>query len=573
MRAWALLTALLTAPPVEASVGRVPANLRSTRLSPALSIGAASLAPAAGAPAALDLSGLGHMVFDVRFSRGGQGDVAASYLTAADLIERAEPATLGPVTIVADSTELNILSRLAGRPISDGDTLFDGHATVRTGKSLDSLPPADVYVRLAAPSPYLRGLRRQVKAAGVEGASRVPLSAKAVVYNQTVLGNTEHVPGLPAELSAGGLVMRHRAAGLGPDEAGVYADPVARRLRGSSRIEIREALIESLEPVGTPAARALLAKLRGEALRGAELGLAYGISLRRPGVDVQAQFRGYLSGLRRQAAESGGSYLIATPSAFKPEDLRWWREPRLWWSTSFVDPGKPLPARAEPGRLYILRTGILPHPAFVAMMAWSSPPPVLAGDGALSAAVGLGRPFALTQVPWSAYNARVMGWRLGSLASAERERLDRIFEKADLREAPALGAMTAPFEAVSRAIPTITETMLESVRAAKRVLDEGATLPELLHGLSDRVLKASITAQRAVLGDEGARRRLFAHLRTKSSPDRELLAAALVHAGARVWPRLARWERESWVHPILSRLVLWFMPFTPAPGLVPAFAR
>src|SRR4051812_21218714 len=84
-----LLAALLALPPAPAAAAvKASEGVERPVLSvPALPQALSPVLPPNAAP--LDLAGASHVVFDVRGERGGHGDVAAGYLTAADIVDRA----------------------------------------------------------------------------------------------------------------------------------------------------------------------------------------------------------------------------------------------------------------------------------------------------------------------------------------------------------------------------------------------------------------------------------------------------------------------------------------------------
>ncbi|MDE2293798.1 MAG: hypothetical protein KGL53_17205, partial [Elusimicrobia bacterium] len=220
------LTASLPAslPAAQAELPFSAPGAHAAQAAGAAAAGAQTQGRAAAVPA-VDLGGVRHIVFDVRGSRGGHGDVAAGYLTAGDVVDRVLEhkgrEALPQLTFIADHTERGILSRLTGGDVYDGARILGGHAQVLDpGSVTPELPRADLYMSLAASEGEFGG-----------AAQGVRFHPGTIFLTQTVLGNTESAAGGPATAWVGGRLNRLQPAGLRTEESGVYGDPVARRLR------------------------------------------------------------------------------------------------------------------------------------------------------------------------------------------------------------------------------------------------------------------------------------------------------------------------------------------------------
>jgi len=466
------------------------------------------------------------IIFDVRGSRGGHGDVAAAYLTAYDLLDRTigrEDAITPEITFIAGETERRILSRLAGRQVSDGGDLFDGFAKVFAHSSLPAdHPPADVLMNLAAPEGEFagKGDLRWSEGPRIQDG-RIPVSDRTVILTQTVFGNTESAAKGPATALVGGKRLELSHAGLARNDGGIYADPVARDLRGRPREELKRFILQQTDKTEVSGAAAIAAVLNGEVLAGAEVGLAYGISMK----EVKPQFEAYLIGLANQAAKARGSFVVVTPSAFKLEDIK---NRDLRARIVVFEGDRVMPETAVAGKIYILKTGTMPHALFVGLMAYSRPPPVLAGDGAMSAAVGLGRPFVLTKVGWNDENIRTFAERLSFRVPLEKRGLiNAVFLKTHLERAGELDSIASAFAETSRSIPTLTDTMFAAVQAARDASELGVPTQAVLGGVKDEILRASLIALRSLLGDADAQEIAYDTLRSGSARSRRLVASAL----------------------------------------------
>jgi hypothetical protein len=492
-------------------------------------VGPAAVSARAAVPAAASAAAAEnpHIVFDVRGSRGGNGDVAAAYLTAYDLFARTngrDDAIVPSVTFVAGQIERGILSRLSGREVGDGGTLFDGQARVVGALSPDRHEPADVLMNLAAHDGEF----------GREG--HIPVRENGIIVTQTVLGNTESDRKGPATVLVGGKRLELSNAGLAKKDGGIYADPVARGLRGRPREEVGRFVLSEAEEADVKGSAAIAAILKKEVLAGSEMGLAYGIGMSA----VKPQFERYLSGLAARAARENGSFVVATPSVFDIADVK---NDSLRSRIVILDGDVPLPEFSQKGTIYVLKTGTLPHRLFVGLMAYSRPPPILAGDGAMSAAVGLGRPFVMTQVPWNAANLKVFAERIAARAPREKRALvEDVYLHLKLERASELDALAPSYAATARAIPVLTDTLFVAVQAA-RELDSGKPTSALLNGVDDERLKSSLLVSRSLEGDPEALTIAEQTLRAGDERSRGLLVSGIL----RGLP-----DRLSFLRPFLS---------------------
>ena len=465
-----------------------------------------------------------NIVIDVRGSRGGRGDVAAGYLVAKDILARARGVS-GPafqITVIMDETSQNILGGLQGKPVSPGQSDFEGRLSYHTLQSLPaSFPAADLYLALARPSGkvYFEESLGYEESGG-DGSGKIPVNQKTVILVQTVLGNTENQKAVNpfALLQVAGRKLSLLPAGLGANESGVYSDQVAWELRGKSRAEIRRFIMDSLPLVTNPRDRDVIRGILDETfLAGSEPGLAYGITASA----VKGQFEGYLRGLAASARASGKSYVLITPSGFSKKNIN---DEALRAQVEVIAPDQaPDAPRAEPGKIYIVRTEGLPHPVFVGLMAYARPPPVVAGDGAMSAAIILGRPFVMTVVAWNAKNVANFRSKLlkGEIRTEVYKLLDRIYAtpEPDLRQAQKLEAYAPLYENLVHFLPGLTSSILAAAQAAVSLLDEMVPIDLLVTYLSDLTMRADFLLQRSLQG-EGRAMDLFAKEYLQAAPER-----------------------------------------------------
>jgi hypothetical protein len=520
-----------------------------------------ALATLAAERRSLGLPPFRNIVIDVRNSRGGRGDVAAGYLTAIDLLERAKGKTdEGPglkVTLLIDDSARKILSGMRGKPLEAGDVDFEGSLTYRTLTELPQDQAADMYLGVASPSgsfkyspDFLRldrnrsalrrllrrfenWLRRTVEDEPELVGLGVPINEDTVLMVQTVLGNTENQNSWNpyALVKVGQRELKMLPAGLAARETGVYSDNVAWKLRNMGRPELKDFLLQAAESITDDNDRInLRTVLRETRLKGAEIGLVYGISMKA----VKPQFESYLAGLAAKAKASSSSYVLVTPSGFKLEDVA---DEQLRDRLVVIggEGGGWLNKRnAEPGKIYILRTQALPHPVFVGLMAYSRPPPVMAGDGAMSAAIVLGRPFVMTRVEWNKRNIANFKERMqeGLISMNQIDLLEDVYgEELNLKRALELEELADRYAGLVDRLPGFTSGVMAAAVAAKNVLNRSVPLESVLPYWS-QAQKAEILLERSRMGDKEAKKLFPQAYWQLSAAERLFLGKRIVETAA-----------------------------------------
>ncbi len=454
-----------------------------------------------------------HIVIDVRGSRGGKGDVAAGYLTALDLMNRAQFA--GKITLITDETSRKILAKLQGKKVNSGDPLLTDKVVVM---DLNDLPndyaTADMYLSLANPSGRLRYSFDFVQEGQMipRGTHKIRTRADTVFITQTVLGNTENADSSHplGELKIRDNVYDLNPAGIGGKESGFYLDAVAVRLRGKTLDQVHASVLESLNALPSRSSERQLVEqiLTGKKLAGGKVGLAYGIT----SAMVKQQFSRYLQGLYAEAVEKKKSFVLLTPSGFSQKDA-----PGV--ETVVIDSPSDLPKVAEPGTIYIVKTGALPHEVFVGLMAYSAVPPVVAGDGAMSAAITLGKPFVMTEVKWNYKNIRNLNALLQQKATSPQEKLlyARLYGQegaswgstVDLTRSLELQKYPNRFESLARELPKLTDRLFEAASLGKG-LPPNATAEDIVARIQDPALRLPFLYKWAEEGNLEATRLLKA---------------------------------------------------------------
>ena len=405
------------------------------------------------------------ILVDVRNSRFGAGDVAASYLTITDLIKTYKVDE--KISLLTNETSAKILRRLA-----HGNQEFFDHVNIYNLKTLPPNDSFDLYLSFANSNGKFQN---EVDFRESNAQRAIHLEPDAILITQTVLGNTENK-----------LFHLHHASlrfhekdynlsvpGLGAGEAGVYDDFIAKQLRGQSAEEVNRFLTDHLTLVDDKFSnQALYGVIDGTKLKGAKVGLAYGLSSKET---QQPQFLTYLKGL---AAQSDQSFCLIAPASVDPQSgftQASVTDPVLMEKLVFVNTIEAMPAQAQPGKIYIVRTQNLPHSLFVGLMARTMKEglvPVGAGDGFLSAALNLGGPFVLTQVRWNAKN--VANFKALLLEAAKNkfknsehlpqtlELIEEIFGRIDFTHAQNLRELSSLFEEVGRSTPGFTERIVNA---------------------------------------------------------------------------------------------------------------
>lgn len=364
----------------------------------------------AGNGTAERLSSFEQIGFDIRGSRGGNGDVSASYLTALEFIQRHDYQK--PILFIADDDSLKILSRLTGQPVKSGSTISNQIRVFKPQDLPKHFAPIDLYVQLASPTQAVRH-RDSLSFAKEKPKGTIPLREDAIVVTQTVFANTENSNPLKpygsirfgevSDFDDYGTTHFMRTPGFDNKDSGIYFDPVADQIAKLSPEQRRDFAIQEAKVSGDSAVRSILEKKR---LAGSKFALAYGLWR----AEQQTQFRSYLEGLTKKRI--GESFVFITPIEV---DISSWPN-ELRKKIVLLPENVSGPAQAKPGTIYIKKTPFLNHKLFTGLLGASEIPPVVAGDGAVSAASRIGRPFVMTQVPWNERVVEQVGQRLSAEA-------------------------------------------------------------------------------------------------------------------------------------------------------------
>ncbi|MCB9025318.1 MAG: hypothetical protein H6625_03300 [Bdellovibrionaceae bacterium] len=409
------------------------------------------------------------VIFDVRGSRGGHGDVAAGYLTIMDLISRYK--FNGEITVLVDSKSLRILNKL-----SEGNQTFKKRVNFVSIDSLDQNSSFDMYIVLASPSGrfHFGSDIDEASSGEVSGGNRnkIYMKKNAVLLVHTVLGNTENPYSKNpfAVIRYQGVNYNMSPAGIAHSESGVYSDYAALELKAKSKEEIIDEVQQQLQIVQNESSRYFIQSLFKQIQeQKIEFGLAYGLTA----TTTARQFLSYLEGLMLKPSKI--PKVILTPSAFKSAHIT---DPKLAARVKFLDEVTDLTKPLDPKYVYIYNSPTLPHKLFTTMLAYSmfhGLVPVGAGDGFTSAAINLGGPFVLTQVEWNAKNIANLKSRLKQVIRKNytdkikltffENLIDTVYEQVDLRGAQYLTLLRAVFDVVSEEVKELTGSIVNSAEA------------------------------------------------------------------------------------------------------------
>ncbi|MFN3455775.1 MAG: hypothetical protein ACK41T_12530 [Pseudobdellovibrio sp.] len=401
------------------------------------------------------------MLVDARGSRGGNGDVAAAYLTISDFLINYQ--IQSDIIILVDE---NAKTRFLNLAVGNREVL--NKVKILT---LDEIPKNkffDFYMVLANPSGSYR-----YKA---DFEEKIKFSKDATYIVQTVLGNTENTSSIHpyATVEHDGLKVDWSPAGMAFNEAGIYSDYIAQKLvLMQDRQEVLSFIHQHLNEIqDAESFKKIEYVLFSEVFKKSQVGLVYGISAEQ----TQKQFEKYLQGLVNTSFDR--SYTLITPSSF---DINKLSDVNLKKHIVHIKKMSDMPKDVQSGRVYIVETKTLPHSVFVSLMALSHKnkmTPVGAGDGFLSAAIELGIPFVLTRVPWNAaniQNLKDMLYKLilssskvpsGEVASFKLL-LEENYERLDFRRANDLYRYTPIYKALSRGVKRLSNSLMKMSLNAK----------------------------------------------------------------------------------------------------------
>lgn len=442
----------------------------------------------------VELNKFKEIAFDVRGSRGGNGDVAAAYLTAMDLLRNYS--LHSKITFITDEKSEAILYRIA-----QGNDEFEKSISISRAESLPHNKEFDLYFALAGPSGKFSRASDIIDSENVEVSfadkyiftyKKIKIAEHGVLIAQTVLGNTENSNSIYSQgtVRSNGVSYSMGPAGIGDFESGIYGDYIAEHLKDKTTQEINEFIFGELPTVTNTFSREVIeAILKGTRLKNSTFGLAYGISMK----ETQLQFMSYLEGL---AKESTKSFVIVTPSSISIKTIV---EANLWDRVVILTERSQIPEIAQPGKIYIVKVRTLPHSVFTGLLARSMSDglvPVGAGDGFMSAAITLGKAFVLTGVEWNRSNIRNLNqllWRHSNKAPEVMNLLNENYVMLDFKNAQLLKTIDSTFGKLSEQVPSLTERIANAAILVQKISKSSEPNNEKISKqISDETLRNSV---------------------------------------------------------------------------------
>lgn len=418
------------------------------------------------------------IVFDTRGDRGGQGDVAASYLTINEILNKYS--FTGEISIIVSDKSQKIIHRLA-----DGNTQFFEKVHIfHEIQDADAIKMKmfDLYVSLANPSGvfYFKD----------EFFGKINFKKHSVFISQTVLGNIENDK---AALPVGSIQFSEISSptyhwstpGIDPEknELGIYSDYVAQEYRNLTLQETQYKLAEENSRSEIHRAKKQLEDLiRMNIKSDIQIGLMYGISL----PNTHDQLESYLMGINteRMKPESKNSLkplVIITPSHFNKLNIK---SDLLRNQIVEISKDQQILPDLDKYKIYVLETPTLSHRIFVGLISLSMKNgvvPLGAGDGFLSAAIELGGPFVLTKVAWNAPNIAALGNKLIEISSSSvlgikslhnlRGLIFRIYQDLKLEHSQDLLKYRSVFKNLRASVGDFTEALMR-ISITPRLIEE-----------------------------------------------------------------------------------------------------
>ena len=384
--------------------------------------------------------------------RGGHGDFMAAYLTAVDLVQ-----TYGcKVSIAIDERAYSEFSHCLGQERVETQGVYpqfiDGN-----------LASQETTVDLCLQVSSTHGL-----------APRLPHGfqshERTVFLAETTFGR-EH-QGIGSYVQVGNYKKALLgSAGIGESAKGVYFDPVASQLRQRPPEWVKNWLQTVSK---TKNEKRLLPLLEGSKI---QVGFLY------PSPDNTvgdlSHCMTYIKSLpvRHQKA----TVLLCRSELLESDQIHRLKDVQIIRSEAS------LPRQLKKGTVYLIDTGFLSHAVFTGWLAYSHVPPMISGDGTLSACLELGIPFVFSPPVWGRNIVDALRVRLLKLTPHPHEqdlinqvyavdtRLDQIMI---LRDHPEW------FERLRESVPYLTDSIIDNAYNLRKEFDDRhSEVPSLIENL------------------------------------------------------------------------------------------
>jgi len=444
------------------------------------------------------LSTFKNIVFDVRNYRGGHGDIAATYLTINEMLKRFKYHRT--ITIITNEVTAPILKKLAA---DDPDFLLK--TDIVSVEDLQWFRPADLYIDLAGDSDDLNTRTVMFRRVAPQGHKpshhedgRVLVDNHTIFVSQTTLGATERPASPYGQMGVGQQIFRTRPAGLGEFESGIYWDYSAYELGHLTKSAALKSGIEFLKDkdknknLSTMELR-ILYTLQARQEDKNRIGFLYGASHDQ----VSTQVNSYMKGISRTRKHKK-PLVILSPSKWMPDDFL---DERIFKRIHIIDQTDAFELdRLEDNHIYVVRTGFISPRLFNTLMAASDLPPILSGDGAMSAAIQLGRPFAMTGIEWNYRNIDIFRMHLENLQVDETKvpitQIFPDFSDPDLSRLGTLRFASTEFGSVPQYVPSLLGAIIENAYQVREMAAHPENFWNIWEQLSDSKLKAELLGLR-----------------------------------------------------------------------------
>lgn len=339
-----------------------------------------------------------HIVFDVSKARRGLGDIAAAVTMARSLRNQGYN---GQITFASSEKSLQRLEMLIGPSISKYE--------INNTQTMQPIKSADLYFELAGKIKSNRpdqsavaSFRSSIKNV-VKNWKTIDMVYMPVFSNEEDLYGDGIFAGL---LNLSGTTFRLSAPGLGLSENGVNQDPFVEALRNMNEVDRYNTLIEQLDIIDEhhpiQDARQFLTKKNIRVTTG------YGHHFDSETPRRIKQFQSYFTALRNPDTAT----VVFIPGSTKDSSYF----TNLPEGVKILDNTSPKSLKKQ--YVYVAPTERLPQNLFNALLANSTAPPLVFGDGAVSAATRLGLVFGVGTVPWNLNSINHLKQRLMNFTSS-----------------------------------------------------------------------------------------------------------------------------------------------------------
>ncbi len=477
----------------------------------------------------LNYSDFQHILIDVRADRGGKGDIAAGYLAYVELSAQYLKNSNTRITVLATEEGFETFSTLLGKKIKGSYLSDNPRYQIFTDKNFKQSHaheiPADLVLQLAR----VNGYQTRSEEFSEDDDSLVKVTPDAVTATLSVYGNSENLSFLfkarrythPASLiKYKGSRIEVASAGLGELELGLYRDISASKLRGVNRQRIKADLIKLLESklagvnelassIQETSLNRLLEILKNNSDKNVDFAFAYGVQSH----DRIDQFSHYVEQVNMRSSKRKQVSIIFNPGT--NPDLNEENMPKNLVHVKSTDL---LPESLRSANTYLIEVPEIPNEVFNYLLALSYYPPVVAGDGGLSAVVELGIPFFMVFVPWNMNNLVELENTLKDLEKAAGK--SKFYSSFDFSLSAKLErfnyysrAQRLAFEKLHLKNGKLLEQVISRISLVKRLEDTPQDYYDVIMELRNPIEVVSFFQRAIALGARGAKKAYYDYVR------------------------------------------------------------